>query len=187
MSIFKFFSDIHDLIICKNLLIKDYNYCPNIYILIYIHIFIMYRNFSNIYLCFIFSFETESDTIFVLNVRRSRSNFAACCTMCKRICLARCKAKDRKCHICQAWNRSRYKGTSTCEIHRHHRHRVTIKSSATVRPISLLEPLMHVAETHCYAPYALSATRRDARSSLPIHPLRFDRRPCTHNMCRRVA
>ena len=25
------------------------------------------------------------------------------------------------------------------------------------------------------------------RSSLPIHPLRFDRGPCTHNMCRRVA
>lgn len=25
------------------------------------------------------------------------------------------------------------------------------------------------------------------RSSLPIHPLRFDRRPCTHNMCRHVA
>jgi len=77
-----------------------------------------------------------------------------------------------------------HKGASI--ITKYQRRRATIKSSATARPtVPLSVSPMRVAES-AYLSFCTLCTL-GLGSSLPIHPLRFDRGPCTHNMCRRVA
>lgn len=61
----------------------------------------------------------------------------------------------------------------------------TIKSGATARQYSVIR-VADACRWKCIS-IILHLMHSRPRSSLPIHPLRFDRGPCTHNMCRRVA